>query len=163
MAQFIDFQADVDTTDSEGGSEDEYVNDKHEVIFLIDDTFEADNDPLFYYQLQNVSKNYDETINNFLNEENESFNNEEIFNYCQESSEDKNKVDDFNYSKNQIQEFIKTLINPQSNTEDSLLYAAYYGVRFQKNKKNWPVFWFRITKWNWSIIISWINWKQRNF
>lgn len=99
MAQFIDFQADVDTTDGEGGSEDEYVNDKHEVIFLIDDTFEADNDPLFYYQLQNVSKNYDETINNFLNEENESFNNEEIFNYCQESSEDKNKVDDFNYSK----------------------------------------------------------------
>lgn len=38
--------------------------------------------------------------------------------------------------KNEIQEFIKTLINPQSNTEDSLLYAAYYGARFQKNKKN---------------------------
>ena len=60
MTQFIDFQADVDTTD--GDSEDEYVNDKDEVTSLIDDTFEADNDPLFCYQLQNVSKNSDETM-----------------------------------------------------------------------------------------------------
>ena len=65
MTQFIYFQADVDTTD--GDSEDEYVN---------DDTFEAHNDPLFYYQLQNVSKNSDGAINDFLNQENESFNNE---------------------------------------------------------------------------------------
>ena len=127
MTQFIYFQADVDTTD--GDSEDEYVN---------DDTFEAHNDPLFYYQLQNVSKNSDGAINDFLNQENESFNNEKIFNYCKESFEEEDKVDDFNYSKNKIEDFVKTLINQQSNTENSLLYTLCYDVRFQKNKKTHP-------------------------
>ena len=46
MAEFIDFQADVDTTDSE--IEEEVNNDRDEVTSLIDDFFEDDNNPLFY-------------------------------------------------------------------------------------------------------------------
>ena len=61
-----------------------------------------------------------------------------IFNYCKESFEEEDKVDDFNYSKNKIEDFVKTLINQQSNTENSLLYTLCYGVRFQKNKKTHP-------------------------
>ena len=54
---------------------------------------------MFCYQLQNVSKNSDEAINDFLSQENESFNTGERLDYFQESSEDEDKVDDSNYSK----------------------------------------------------------------
>lgn len=54
---------------------------------------------MFCYQLQNVSENSDEAINDFLSQENESFNTGERLDYFQESSEDEDKVDDSNYSK----------------------------------------------------------------
>ena len=60
--------ADVDTTDSEF---EEVNNDRDEVNSLIDDSFEDDNNPLIYYQLQNVSRNAEE-ITDFLNNENET-------------------------------------------------------------------------------------------
>ena len=61
--------ADVDTTDSEF---EEVNNDRDEVNSLIDDSFEDDNNPLIYYQLQNVSRNAEEEITDFLNNENET-------------------------------------------------------------------------------------------
>ena len=61
--------ADVDTTDSEF---EEVNNDWDEVNSLIDDSFEDDNNPLIYYQLQNVSRNAEEEITDFLNNENET-------------------------------------------------------------------------------------------
>ena len=64
MAEFIDFHTDVDTTDSET----EEVNDDiDEVTSLIDDSFDADNDPLFYYRIHNVSGDPKEAIADFLN------------------------------------------------------------------------------------------------
>ena len=61
--------ADVDTTDSEFEG---VNNDRDEVNSLIDDSFEDDNNPLIYYQLQNVSRNAEEEITDFLNNENET-------------------------------------------------------------------------------------------
>ena len=61
--------ADVDTTDSEF---EEVNSDRDEVNSLIDDSFEDDNNPLIYYQLQNVSRNAEEEITDFLNNENET-------------------------------------------------------------------------------------------
>ena len=98
MAEFINFQADVDTTDSE--FEEEVHDDRDEVTSGKDDSFVDDNDPLMYYQLQNVSKTADEAINDFLiNDETVS---DEISNYCQESSDDEDKIDNFVSSKNKI-------------------------------------------------------------
>ena len=98
MAEFINFQADVDTTDSE--FEEEVNDDRDEVTSGKDDSFVDDNDPLMYYQLQNVSKTADEAINDFLiNDETGS---DEISNYCQESSDDEDKIDNFVSSKNKI-------------------------------------------------------------
>ena len=98
MAEFINFQADVDTTDSE--FEEEVNDDRDEVTSGKDDSFVDDNDPLMYYQLQNVSKTADEAINDFLiNNETVS---DEISNYCQESSDDEDKIDNFVSSKNKI-------------------------------------------------------------
>ena len=45
MADFIDFEVEVDTTDSELNE-----NDGDDVKPLIDDSFEPDNDLLFYYK-----------------------------------------------------------------------------------------------------------------
>ena len=98
MAEFINFQADVDTTDSE--FEEEVNDDRDEVTSGKDDSFVDDNDPLMYYQLQNVSKTADEAINDFLiNDETVS---DEISNYCQESSDDEDKIANFVSSKNKI-------------------------------------------------------------
>ena len=98
MAEFINFQADVDTTDSE--FEEEVNDDRDEVTSGKDDSFVDDNDPLMYYQLQNVSKTADEAINDFLiNDETGS---DEISNYCQESLDDEDKIDNFVSSKNKI-------------------------------------------------------------
>ena len=98
MAEFINFQADVDTTDSE--FEEEVNDDRDEVTSGKDDSFVDDNDPLMYYQLQNVSKTADEAINDFLiNDETVS---DEISNYCQESSDDEDKIDNFVSSKSKI-------------------------------------------------------------
>ena len=78
MAEFINFQADVDTTDSE--FEEEVNDDRDEVT--------------------SVSKTADEAINDFLiNDETVS---DEISNYCQESSDDEDKIDNFVSSKNKI-------------------------------------------------------------
>ena len=100
MAEFIDFQADVDTTDSE--IEEEVNNDRDEVTSLIDDFFEDDNNPLFYYQLHNVGRDTEEAISDFLNHENETVSGE-IPNYYQESSSDEeDRTDDFVYSKNKV-------------------------------------------------------------
>ena len=84
MAEFINFQADVDTTDSE--FEEEVNDDRDEVTSGKDDSFVDDNDPLMYYQLQNVSKTADEAINDFLI--NDKTVGDKISNYCQESSSD---------------------------------------------------------------------------
>ena len=58
MAEFIDFQADVDTINSEN----EEVNDDIDEVTLLN----ADNDSLFCYNLHNVSGNPEEAIDNFL-------------------------------------------------------------------------------------------------
>ena len=80
MAEFIDLQADVNTTNSE--FEEEVNYEKDEISSLIDDLFVDDNDQCFYYQLQNEIKTADEAINDFLiNDETVS---DEIPNYCQE-------------------------------------------------------------------------------
>ena len=99
MAEFINFQADVDTTGSE--FEEEVNDDRDEVTSWKDESFVDDNDPLMYYQLQNVSKTADEAINDFLiNDETVS---DEISNYCQKSSsDDEDKIDNFAYSKNKM-------------------------------------------------------------
>ena len=61
--------ADVDTTDSEF---EEVNNDRDGVNSLTDDSFEDDDNPLIYYQLQNISRNAEEEITDFLNNENET-------------------------------------------------------------------------------------------
>lgn len=61
--------ADVDTTDSEF---EEVNNDRDEVNSLTDHSFEDDDNPLIYYQLQNISRNAEEEITDFLNNENET-------------------------------------------------------------------------------------------
>ena len=78
--------------------EDEVNDDRGEVTSLIDDSFEDDNNPLFNYQLRNVSRNTDEAISDFLNRKNEMVN-DEVSNYCQVSSTDdeEDKTDDFTY------------------------------------------------------------------
>lgn len=78
--------------------EDEVNDDRGEVTSLIDDSFEDDNNPLFNYQLRNVSRNTDEAISDFLNHKNEMVN-DEVSNYCQVSSTDdeEDKTDDFTY------------------------------------------------------------------
>ena len=60
MAEFIDLQADVNTTNSE--FEEEVNYEKDEISSLIDDLFVDDNDHCFYYQLQNEIKTADEAI-----------------------------------------------------------------------------------------------------
>ena len=117
MAEFTDFQAVVDTTDSE--IEEDLNNDRDDVTSLIDDSFEDDSNPLFYYRLHNVSRDTEEAISAFLNHENETVS-REISNYYQESSSDKeDRTDGFVYSKNKVDAFKETLLNPKNPTEDS--------------------------------------------
>lgn len=91
MVEFKYFQADVDTIDSE--IEDEVNNGRDELTSLTDYSFEGDNDPLFYYQLHNISRNVDEVITNFLSYDNETTSTE-ISNYCQKSFSDDDDDDD---------------------------------------------------------------------
>ena len=65
MCELIDFEAEVDTTDSK-------INENDEVKSLIDYPFEPDKDLPFYYKSYNVNKNTDDVISEFLNEQNKS-------------------------------------------------------------------------------------------
>ena len=130
IAEFIDFQADVDTTDSE--FEKKVNDDRDEVTSLIDDLFVDDNNTLFYYHLESVSKTADETINDFLINDNETVS-DEISNYCQESSSgDEDKIENFAYSKNKIDPFKNALFSVKDAAGDSLFYAICYALRQQK-------------------------------
>ena len=85
MADFINFEAEVDTTDSEVNE-----HDFEEVKYLINNSLELDNDPLSYYKLDNISKNADDAIDEFLNEQNKSLDACELSNYCYKTSDDEN-------------------------------------------------------------------------
>ena len=94
-----------------------------------------DKSPLFYYQLQNVSKTADEPINDFLINENETVS-DKIYNYCQESSsDDEDKIDNLAYSKNKTDAFKEALFNPKDLTEDSLFYIICYVLKQRKTKQ----------------------------
>ena len=57
--------------------------------------------------------------------------------YCKSSSSDdeEDKTDDFFYSKNKVDTFRQTTINPKDTTENSLLYAICYALRFHSSQE----------------------------
>ena len=132
MAEFINFQADVDKTDSET----EDVNDDiDEVISSTDNSFEADNDPLLYYRLHNGSRDTERAIDDFLNQQNQSLSvTDEISSCFQESSsdDDTNKIDNFVYFKNNVETLKK---NTFKSKRSYGTFTICYVLRYKKINK----------------------------
>ena len=86
-----------------------------------------------YYTFENVSREYDDAIGDsfagfdFSTEPN---------NYCSDA-EVCNEVTEFNDSKKKVEEFNKTLINPQGDENvDSFFYAILYAIRYTLTEKS---------------------------
>ena len=100
-------------------------------VDFIDDT-EYNESVENYYAFENVFKEYDDAIGDsfagfdFSQEPSNYYSDDEI---C-------NEVTDFKDSKKQVEEFNKTLINPQGDENvDSFFYAILYAIRYNLTEK----------------------------
>ena len=87
-----------------------------------------------YQAFDNVSRDYDDAINDSLSDFDFS---QEATNYCQDNEIEEAVVDNFNDSKKKGDEFKKTLVNPHGDdNSDSFLFLNFVCNSFSINSKN---------------------------
>ena len=105
-------------------SDNEFIDDTEE----FDEICAAD-----YYAFDNVTRNYNEAINDALSDFDYE---QEPNNYCNDDDENDLPIDEFENYKDKIDSFKKTLINPQGeNNLDSFFYSILYAIRFILTEK----------------------------
>ena len=122
MSDFILNEADDDENDED--DENDFIETESDNEF-IDDSSNVNEDRSFY-NLTNVEKSYDETMQECL--EDFDFNNIEAENYVNDELSD--DVDEFENFEKKIEKFVKTLFFPIEQSEDSFLFAVLYAIRY---------------------------------
>ena len=136
MAQFINFEVDVDNEESDNGKE---VSDDSDLdslkSFIVDNEEVNDNDVHFYRTFNNVETDIEQTLKEEYERGLEDIENfDEISNLC-ESSEEELEIDDFKNAKEKIENFNETLF-PKTNNENiennRLITVLLLAIRFDK-------------------------------
>ena len=127
---------------SEAVEEDPTTNDDEEdegnIITLSDEEFIDDSnideqDSSDYYGFTNVTREYDDAIEDSLEDFDYS---QEASNYNSEISDLPFRIDEFKDFEKRVKKFKNTLINPQGlNNENSFFYSILYAVRYHLIKK----------------------------
>ena len=139
MAQFINFEVDVDNEESDNGKE---VSDDSDLdslkSFIVDNEEVNDNDVNFYRTFNNVETDIEQTLKEEYERGLEDIENfDEISNLC-ESSEEELEIDDFKNAKEKIENFNETLF-PKTNNENiennRLINVFLLVIRFDKVSK----------------------------
>ena len=100
---------------------------------FIDDSSVIEESVSDYYGFTNVSREYDDAIQDSFS----GFDyNQEANNYCNDDDELFDEIDEFKDFKSRVEKFKKTLINPQGfNNENSFFYSILYTVRYHLTNK----------------------------
>ena len=139
MAQFINFEVDVDNEESDNGKE---VSDDSDLdslkSFIVDNEEVNDNDVNFYRTFNNVETDIEQTLKEEYERGLEDIENfDEISNLC-ESSEEELEIDNFKNAKEKIENFNETLF-PKTNNENiennRLINVFLLVIRFDKVSK----------------------------
>ena len=89
-----------------------------------------------HYGFTNVSKNYTEAVEDSFSDFDFD---PEPNNYCNENEIRDFEIDNFKDYKSKIENFVKTLVNPQGlNNVDSFFYAILFAIRYQLSGKVEP-------------------------
>ena len=118
MAQFINFEVDVDNEESDNGKE---VSDDSDLdslkSFIVDNEEVNDNDGNFHLTLNNVETDIEHTLKEQYEKGLEDIENfDEISNLC-EISEEELEIEDLKNAKEKIENFSETLF-PETNNEN---------------------------------------------
>ena len=118
MAQFINFEVDVDNKESNNGKE---VSDDSDLDslkpFIVDNEEVNDNDGNFHLTLNNVETDIEHTLKEQYEKGLEDIENfDEISNLC-EISEEELEIEDLKNAKEKIENFSETLF-PETNNEN---------------------------------------------
>ena len=139
MAEFIDFEAVVET-EAETVTVEEEENDEENQVCDVDsflDDAEKENDDVdFYRQLENTNKSIDQTLQEEYElslAEIENFDN--FSNFCESSEDELGPVDEFKDSNKRLEKFEETLI-PKSENHNTFPDVIFYGVRFNVTEKS---------------------------
>ena len=135
MADFINFEADIEGDDEEIGEEDDEVSNISDVdsenSFI--DNQEVKTDVSFYRHFANVENDIDQCLKDAYNEELEEIDKfDEISNLCEEESE----IDDFKNVEVDIKKFIESLFPTidvyHEKIHDQFFNTILYALRFDK-------------------------------
>ena len=139
MAEFIDFEAVVET-EAETVTVEEEENDEENQVCDVDsflDDAEKENDDVdFYRQLENTNKSIDQTLQEEYElslAEIENF--DDFSNFCESSEDELGPVDEFKDSNKRLEKFEETLI-PKSENHNTFPDVIFYGVRFNVTEKS---------------------------
>ena len=118
MAQFINFEVDVDNEESDNGKE---VSDDSDLdslkSFIADNEDVNHNDVNFYRTFNNAETDIEQTLKEEYERGLDDIENfDEISNLC-ECSEEESEIDDFKNAKEKIENFNETLF-PKTNNEN---------------------------------------------
>ena len=130
MAEFIDFEAEVDDM-----SEDREIE-IDDPMMINDSEDQINNEPSFF-RFHNQTTDTDEVLARIAEEERIAIQNLEPTNYLEEYEEFENEIDDISSSLNNKEKFMNTLKNPveEQNTENSFFSALIYAINFSINKE----------------------------
>ena len=138
MADFINFEADIEGDDEEIGEEDDEVSNISDVdsenSFI--DNQEVKTDVSFYRHFANVENDIDQCLKDAYNEELEEIDKfDEISNLC-EGSEEESEIDDFKNVEVDIKKFIESLFPTidvyHEKIHNQFFNTILYALRFDK-------------------------------
>ena len=136
MAQFIDFEVDVEA-DAEENEVSEYDSDLDSLSSFIDNQ-EKGNELSFYRLFNNVETDIEETLKKEYEDSLKDIEKlDEISNLC-ESSEEELEIDDFKNFEAKIKTFTENLL-PKPNkykehVHNSFMRAILYAIRYEKKQ-----------------------------
>ena len=131
MAQFINFEVDVDNEESDNGKEVSDDSDLDSLKSFIENEQVHDDDVNFYRDFDNIETDIEQTLKEEYGtglEDIENF--EEISNLCK-GSEDELEIDDFKNAKEKIVNFNETLF-PTHDKSNQLINVLLLAIRFDK-------------------------------
>ena len=129
LTEAVDEDLKTTDTDDEGNMVSMTLSDEE----FIDDSSVIEESVSDYYGFTNVSREYDDAIQDSFS----GFDyNQEANNYCNDDDELFDEIDEFMDFKSRVEKFKKTLISPQGlNNENSFFYSILYAIRYQLTDK----------------------------
>ena len=135
MAQFINFEVDVDNEESDNGKEVSDDSDLDSLKSFIDNEQVNDDDVNFYCNFDNIETDIEQTLKEEYDRGLEDIENfEEISNLC-ESSEDELEIEDFKNAKEKIVSFNETLFPDTDDKNNQFINVLLLAIRFDKVDK----------------------------